>query len=140
MVIAQLQTEGFDVEPVCQTLGVSRSAWYAWQTEPASVRRLADNQLRPAVREIFHDHQRRYGARRIVAEIADNGVQTSRRRIGRLMKEMGLKAIQPRSFKPRTTDSRHTLGYSPNLLLDARPPSGINQVWVSDISVPQQAA
>ena len=31
------------------------------------------------------------------------------------MHQLGLVAIQPRSFQPRTTDSRHTLGYSPNL-------------------------
>jgi putative transposase len=45
-----------------------------------------------------------------------------------------LQAIQPRSFRPRTTQSRHPLGYSPNLLLEAKPPSGINQVWVGDIT------
>ena len=50
------------------------------------------------------------------------------------MDEMGLVAIQPKSFKPRTTDSRHSLGYSPNLLLDAPPPDGINQLWVGDIT------
>jgi transposase InsO family protein len=50
------------------------------------------------------------------------------------MDEMGLRAIQPRSFKPRTTDSRHTLGYSPNLLIDAPEPQDINQLWVGDIS------
>jgi transposase InsO family protein len=50
------------------------------------------------------------------------------------MDEMGLVAIQPKSFKPRTTDSRHSLGYSPNLLIDAPPPQGINQLWVADIT------
>ena len=47
---------------------------------------------------------------------------------------MGLKAIQPKSYRPRTTDSRHRLGYSLNLLLESSPPEGINQVWVGDIS------
>ncbi len=57
-----------------------------------------------------------------------------RRRVRRLMEEMNLVAIQPRSFKPRTTDSRHTLGYSPNLLIGAPPPDGVNQLWVGDIT------
>ncbi len=53
---------------------------------------------------------------------------------------MGLKAIQPKSYRPRTTDSRHRLGYSPNLLLESSPPDGINEVWVGDISyVPLRA-
>ena len=45
-----------------------------------------------------------------------------------------MQAIQPKSFRPRTTQSRHPLGYSPNLLLDAPPPTHINQVWVADIT------
>jgi transposase InsO family protein len=47
---------------------------------------------------------------------------------------MGLQAIQPKSYRPRTTDSRHCLGYSPNLLLECSPPDGINRIWVGDIS------
>ena len=53
---------------------------------------------------------------------------------------MGLEAIQPKSYRPRTTDSRHSLSFSPNLLLECPPPDGINQVWVGDISyVPLRA-
>jgi transposase InsO family protein len=55
-------------------------------------------------------------------------------RTARLLKMAGLQAIQPRSFKPRTTDSRHTLGYSPQLLLDRQPPVCIDEVWVGDIT------
>jgi transposase InsO family protein len=50
------------------------------------------------------------------------------------MDDMSLVAIQPRSFRPRTTDSRHTLGYSPNLLVDRPPPDRVNQIWVGDIT------
>jgi len=85
------------------------------------------------IRGIFCEHRRRYGARRIAVELAARDEPCGRRRVARLMDEMGLVAIQPKSFKPRTTDSRHSLGYSPNLLLDAPPPDGINQLWVGDI-------
>jgi transposase InsO family protein len=50
------------------------------------------------------------------------------------MKTQGLMAIQPKSFKPRTTESRHRLGYSPNLLLDSQEVTDINQVIVGDIT------
>ena len=50
------------------------------------------------------------------------------------MKTLHLKAIQPKSFVPKTTDSRHRLGYSPNLLLDADSPTRLNQIWVGDIT------
>ncbi len=51
------------------------------------------------------------------------------------MREKGLKAIQPRSFVPRTTNSRHSLGYSPNLLLEMKlPPAGPLEMIVGDIT------
>jgi transposase InsO family protein len=86
------------------------------------------------IQEIFWENKRRYGARRIAKDLAAGGERCSRRRVGRLMKELRLFAIQPRTFKPRTTDSRHGLGYSPNLLLDTAPPKQINRVWVGDIT------
>ena len=46
----------------------------------------------------------------------------------------GLRAIQPKSFVPKTTNSRHTLGYNSNLLASAKPPERINQIWVADIT------
>jgi len=122
------------VSVLCETLGVSRSAYYAWRQGQATVRRREEHRLRPLIRTIFREHRRRYGARRIAAELAARGQLCGRRRVGRLMQQMELVAIQPRSFKPRTTDSRHTLGYSPNLLVDAPPPGGINQRWVGDIT------
>lgn len=119
---------------LCQSLNVSRSAYYAWRQEGVTARKRHDDRLRPMVRGIFREHRRRYGARRIAAELSARNEPCSRRRIRRLMDELELVAIQPKSFKPRTTDSRHSLGYSPNLLLDAPPPHGINQLWVGDIT------
>ena len=137
-VIRQLE-ESFPVSVLCESLNVSRSAYYAWRQDGVSARKREDDRLRPMVRGIFHEHRRRYGARRIAAELSARHPQAEtrpcgRRRIRRLMDEMELVAIQPKSFKPRTTDSRHSLGYSPNLLLDAPPPDGINQLWVGDIT------
>ena len=119
---------------LCKTLNVSRSAYYAWRQDAPSSHQCKDNRLMPMIRDIFWEHKRRYGARRIAVELAARDAPCSRRRVGRLMDEMRLVAIQPKSFKPRTTDSRHTLGYSPNLLIDAPSPVEINQLWVGDIT------
>jgi putative transposase len=136
--IRQLE-ESFPVSVLCQSLNVSRSAYYAWRQDGVSARKREDDRLRPVIRSIFREHCRRYGARRIAAELSARHPQAGarpcgRRRIRRLMDEMELVAIQPKSFKPRTTNSRHNLGYSPNLLVDAPPPDGINQLWVGDIT------
>lgn len=50
------------------------------------------------------------------------------------MGQMDLVAIQPKSFKPRTTDSRHRLGYNDNLLIKGVDVVSPNQVWVGDIT------
>jgi transposase InsO family protein len=132
-VIQELE-EVCPVSCLCDTLHVSRSAYYAWRQAKPSARRQADQQLKPLVRRVFCEHKRRYGARRIAVELRARGRICGRRRARRLMQELDLLAIQPKSFKPRTTDSRHTLGYSPNLLIDASPPQRINQLWVGDIT------
>jgi putative transposase len=46
----------------------------------------------------------------------------------------GLRAIQPKSFVPMTTDSRHKLGSSPNGILDTEEPTRVDQLWVGDIT------
>jgi putative transposase len=133
-VITQLVQQGFPTALVCQTLGVSRAGYYAQIQGGVGLRQQQDARLRPLVQQIFWEHKRRYGARRIAAELTARGEACGPGRVARLLKQLGLQAIQPRSFRPRTTQSRHPLGYSPNLLLQASPPTGINQVWVGDIS------
>lgn len=61
-------------------------------------------------------------------------ISCSRQRVSKLMKTASLKAIQPKSFKPQTTQSRHSLGYNANLLLELEEPSLPHRLWVGDIT------
>jgi transposase InsO family protein len=137
-IYAALQSIGDDnprvIVAACQTLQVSRSAYYAWQQSEPTPRQQQDEALTPLVRHVFWKHRRRYGARRITEELRDMGHICSARRVAKLLKNQGLRAIQPKSFRPRTTDSRHRLGYSPNLLLESPEPAGIDRLWVGDIT------
>jgi len=126
--------ERFEVGPLCETLHVCRSAFYAWQKSADNLHEQQDQRLQPMVQDIFIQHRRRYGARRIAKELQDQGESCSRAKPRKIMDQMGLVAIQPRSFKPRTTNSQHTLGYSPNLLIDGIDVARFNQVWVGDIT------
>lgn len=113
---------------------VSRAGYYAWQSEAESKRSQQDRELMPLIRDIFWQHKRRYGARRIAVELQARGHACGVDRVAKLLKNQGLQAIQPQSFKPQTTDSRHSLGYSPNLLQRSSPPMQLNRVWVADIT------
>lgn len=119
---------------ICETLGVSRSAYYAWLGAEPSLREQELDDLTPRIVAIFWRHRRRYGARRIAQELKDHQVTCSARRVAKVLKRQGLRAIQPKSFVPKTTDSRHGLGYSPNLLLDAPEPTRVDELWVGDIT------
>jgi putative transposase len=88
----------------------------------------------PLILDIFWQHKRRYGARRIAVELQARGHSCGVDRVAKLLKNQGLQAIQPQSFKPQTTNSQHGLGYSPNLLPRSSPPVQLNRVWVADIT------
>ena len=126
--------EGFAASAVCELLEVSRSGFYAWRSAEESQRDCRDRELVPVIREVFWCHRRRYGARRIAVELSSRGLACGVARVARLLKTQGFQAIQPHSFRPRTTQSRHRLGDNQNLLAGRASPSTINEVWVADIT------
>lgn len=129
-----LSEGNFEVTELCDALDVSRSAYYGWKNARPNRYQRQDLQLGPMVKDIFYQHRRRYGARRIAAELADQAIACSRSKARKIMDQMGLVAIQPKSFQPRTTNSKHTLGYNDNLLLKGIDVNGVNQAWVGDIT------
>jgi transposase InsO family protein len=140
--IEQLTFEGaFPLAAACHVLEVSRAGYYAWLSAAESVRQQRDRELMPLICDIFWNHKRRYGARRIAVELVAQGQPCGVDRVAKLLKIQGLRAIQPQPYKPRTTNSRHSLGYSPNLLLRVSPPSDIDRIWVADITyIPLQGS
>lgn len=127
-------TERFAASAVCDLLEVSRSGFYAWRSGEESLRVKRDQELAPVIGAVFWHHRRRYGARRIAVELSSRGIACGVARVARLLKTLGFRAIQPKSYQPRTTESRHRLGYNQNLLVGRAAPEGINEVWVGDIT------
>lgn len=127
-------TERFAASAVCDLLAVSRSGFYAWRSGEESLRVKRDQELAPVIREMFWHHRRRYGARRMAVELSSRGIACGVARVARLLKSLGFQAIQPKSYRPRTTESRHRLGYNQNLLAGRAAPTNINEVWVGDIT------
>lgn len=67
-------------------------------------------------------------------DLHDQGISVGRRRVAKLMKVAGIAAIQPKSFKPRTTESNHKLGYNENLIMNLKTLKDTNRLWVGDIT------
>lgn len=125
----------FPTTAACAAMGVSRSAYYAHKKGLSHRPSEREAGERSALRSSFMEHRSRYGSRRLAPELRGAGFTPGRHRTRRLMREEGLRAIQPRSFVPRTTDSRQTRKPSPNLLLERDVlATGPNQVLVGDIT------
>jgi putative transposase len=124
------------VARLCRVVGASISGFYAWLRAIPSVqvRAEAEAELRGHVGRIFSARRRVYGSPRVHAELHREGRRHSRRRIERLMREMGLRARQGRRRTPRTTDSRHDLPVAPNLLDRNFTAERPDAVWLADIS------
>ena len=65
------------------------------------------------------ENRRRYGARRISKALSKIGLQIGRRKVRSIMAQENLKAIQPKPFKPKTTDSKG-IAAAPNLLAEIK--------------------
>ena len=116
-------------------LEVSRSAYYGWKQHKEGIAAgEKKNEAEQSIIHVFREHRRRYGVRRVAAELKANGLKAGVYKVRKVLKEPGLKAIQPRSFVPKTTDSRHPYPISPNLLLEHSLPCRPDEVWVGDIT------
>jgi transposase InsO family protein len=119
---------------LCSTLKVRRSCYYAWKAGQSYLPKPGEKDMEDQVISVFRENRRRYGVRRIVKELGHRGQSLSNYKVRQHLRRNGLRAIQPRSFVPKTTNSRHTYRISPNLLKDRAVPDAPNQVWVGDIT------
>ena len=92
----------FHVATMARVLGVSPSGYYAWRQRPPSARAQADAELTDRVQEIHARSRGTYGAPRIHAELAEDGVAVGRKRVARLMRTAGIAGVSRRRG-PRTT-------------------------------------
>jgi len=120
---------------MCRVLGVARSSLYAWrertETPTAARRRL----LAEHVQRIFDQSRRTFGCRRIAAQLNRDGHECSVGLVADLMRELGLRAVQPRAYK-RTTVPGEAPVSSPDLIgRDFGPTTGVpGERLVGDIT------
>ncbi len=86
--------ETWPVTVQCRVLGVSTGGYYSGIARPNSRRLLDDDRFTPMIRRIFEEHQGRYGAPRITEELRALGQRINRKRVERLLREMGLRGKQ----------------------------------------------
>ena len=118
---------------MCRVLGVSPSGYHAWRQRPPSRRSRSDSALTERIGKI-HMHSRwTYGSPRIHAELREEGIRCSRKRVTRLMQKAGIEGChRRRSF--RTTQRAAEAEPVPDLVQRNFKAVAPNQLWVSDLT------
>jgi len=124
----------FAVNELAQVLEASRSGFVAHERKAQRPRRQADQQLKPLLAQAFIASRRSYGSPRLRIELQKLGYRCGKNRIGRLMRQFGLRPKQKRRFRPSTTQSDPRRAAAPNWLARVPAPTRPNQIWVSDIT------
>jgi putative transposase len=115
----------YSVKVICQVVSYPRSSYYYRPQERD------ERDLKAAIIELAGQWPT-YGYRRMTAQLGREGWQVNRKRVQRLMRELGVQG-QRRGRSPCTTNSNHGFARYPNLVQDlevVRP----EQVWVADIT------
>ncbi|WP_157091266.1 IS3 family transposase, partial [Gluconobacter cerinus] len=120
-------------ERVCRLLGVSDRGFRAWRRRPVCARKKQDDILMVHIRAIHAQSRRSYGRPRMTEKLRAAGLSVGHRRVGRLMREYGIRVVRTRRFKV-TTNSSHKYSIEPSLLGQVFSAPALNQKWTADIT------
>jgi transposase InsO family protein len=127
--------KGYPVTVLCKVMRVSRTGYYQYlkrinrgpESDPA------ETVLETRIQAILKAHRSKYGVRRIIKELNNQGYQIGIYKVRRLMKELGLKVKSPRRYKV-ITDSRYSFSVAPNVLNRQFDVDQPNRFWTADIT------
>ena len=101
------QQGSLSIDRMCQLAQVSRAGFYRSLQEAQPMDEVMA--VRAEIQQIALTHRRRYGYRRITAELRRRGLLVNHKRVARLMREDNLLAVKPRAFVV-TTEAQHGPG------------------------------
>jgi transposase InsO family protein len=118
---------------LCQTLGVSRSGYYAWRRRPASARAAANTRLLARMQQLHRQTKERYGAIKLWRALRALGVACGRHRVARLRRVHGLEARRTRRFR-LMVEHHQFAPPAPNRLRQVFVAPAPNRIWAGDLT------
>jgi len=112
---------------------VSLSGDSAWKKRPLSQHQREDRHLAEHIQAVYHSCRQVYGSPRMHAELRDQGITSSRKRVARLMREQGLSACR-RYHRTTTTKSEPGARVAPNLLDQDFTATRPDEKWSGDMT------
>jgi transposase InsO family protein len=125
--------EEFPTSALCRVMEVTPSGFYAWRNAPPSKRQEQDALLLAQIQDIHQASRQSYGSPRIYQELREQGVVCGRHRVARLMRVHQIWARQKRRYQV-TTQSKHDLAVSENVLERQFTAQAPNRRWAGDIT------
>ena len=131
----QKHRDEFSIKLMARIFEVARSGFYEWQTrrEACRLRAEAQTAFDSLVKDLFVQSKQKYGAPRLANELRKLGKPADKKTVAASLRRQGLRAKAGRKFKA-TTNSKHNLPVSPNLLNQDFTASKPNEKWVGDIT------
>jgi putative transposase len=123
----------YAVTTMCRVLEVSASGYYAWRKRPVSARARSDSLLGDRIEAIHRRSRSTYGRPRVQAELRDEGLFVSDKRVARLMQERALRGASRRK-SVRTTVRDHDAEPSHDLVNRNFTADAPDRLWVADIT------
>ena len=123
----------FGVEPICQTLEIAPSTYYAARVRPASARSLRDAALKLDIGRIHGANYAVYGARKLWRALRREGTDIGRDQVGRLMRGLGI-AGAVRGKTRRTTIPSELSPRPADLVNRTFSAPAPNRLWLADIT------
>ena len=126
--------ERFGVEPICETLGVSASAYYQRASGEPCARQLADERLLVEIRRVHRDNYECYGSRRVWKALLREGIEAARCTVERLIAQHGIQGAKRRGKPWRTTRADPAGGSAPDLVERDFTADAPDRLWVADFT------
>ena len=123
----------YGVEPICRTLQVAPSSYYAARKRTPSARSVADAALALDIARVHRDHFGVYGVRKAWRQLHREGLSVGRDRVARLMRSLGLAGVT-RAKRIRTTQPASVAERPADLVERRFSASAPNRLWVADLT------
>lgn len=127
------QFEQYSIHELCEALNISRGIFYNHIFRRADRTEYLQKQqeLMMQVQRIFDDSQQRFGAEKIRVILAENGICVGKKRIRRIMQELGLTSIRENA---KSNYRRRQKYLKRNLVNQEFNVTRLNEIWASDIT------
>lgn len=134
MKLIEKQVKRYPIQVLSRTLGIARSRIYRHLEGKVSSRRKASERLDQAIRQVYLESNKIYGAPKVYAALIRQGIKTSLKRVQRHMKAMGIRSIIRKRYRPCCSKQAKPVCHHPNILKQDFNTPTVNQVWCTDIT------